>query len=58
MAQEDNKRSTENGETAFSEPIRSVLDALAALRFGAIQLTVHEGKLVQVDITERKRFNT
>ena len=26
------------------------------LKFGAIQLTVHEGKLVQVDVTERKRF--
>jgi hypothetical protein len=56
MAQDDNSRSEARGETAFSEPIRSVLDALAALRFGAIQLTVHEGKLVQVDITERKRF--
>ena len=33
-----------------------LLDALAKLRFGAIQLTVHEGKLVQVDVTERKRF--
>ncbi|MEQ1538519.1 MAG: YezD family protein [Sphingorhabdus sp.] len=56
MAQEDNKRSDERAETAFSEPIRSVLDALATLRFGAIQLTVHEGRLVQVDVTERKRF--
>ncbi len=49
------------GEPAFaalSEPVRIVLDALNSLRFGAIQLTVHEGKLVQVDITERKRFNT
>ena len=57
MAQDDNSRPEERGETGFSEPIRSVLDALAALRFGAIQLTVHEGKLVQVDITERKRFS-
>lgn len=43
---------------ALSEPVRIVLDALNSLRFGAIQLTVHEGKLVQVDITERRRFNT
>lgn len=56
MAKHDNTASDQTGETAFSEPIRAVLDALAALRFGAIQLTVHEGKLVQVDITERKRF--
>ena len=43
---------------SFPEPVRAVLDALAKLRFGAIQLTVHEGKLVQVDVTERKRFTT
>ncbi|OYU03522.1 MAG: hypothetical protein CFE36_03410 [Sphingomonadaceae bacterium PASS1] len=41
---------------SLSEPLRAVLDALNTLRFGAIQLTVHDGKLVQVDITERKRF--
>ena len=41
---------------SLSEPLRTVLEALNRLRFGAIQLTVHDGKLVQVDITERKRF--
>lgn len=40
----------------LSEPVRCVLAALNSLKFGAIQLTVHDGKLVQVDITERKRF--
>ena len=30
--------------------------ALAKIRFGAIQLTVHEGKLVQMDVTEKRRF--
>lgn len=49
-------------ETAKSEPeaasraVQTVLDALAKLRFGAIQLTVHEGRLVQVDVTERHRY--
>jgi len=37
-----------------------VLDALATavanLRFGQIQLTVHDGKVVQLDVTERHRF--
>ena len=37
--------------------LQSVLDALGRLKFGAIQLTVHEGKLVQVDVTERQRFS-
>ena len=36
--------------------IKTVLEALEKLRFGAIQLTVHEGKLVQVDVTERHRY--
>ncbi len=39
-----------------SRALQTVLDALAKLRFGAIQLTVHEGKLVQVDVTERHRY--
>ncbi len=45
------------GNEPLSEPVRLVLDALKSLRFGAVQLTVHDGKLVQVDITERKRFS-
>lgn len=36
--------------------VQTVLDALDKLRFGAIQLTVHEGRLVQVDVTERHRY--
>ena len=57
MTDETKSRLEEADTSAFPEPIRAVLNALAKLRFGAIQLTVHEGKLVQVDITERKRFS-
>jgi hypothetical protein len=56
MTDEPIDRVEETNKTSFPEPIRAVLDALAKLKFGAIQLTVHEGKLVQVDVTERKRF--
>ena len=38
------------------EHLRVVAEALARLRFGVIQLTVHDGKLMQVDVTERRRF--
>lgn len=51
------QRPPETEKASSPEPIRAVLDALAKLKFGAIQLTVHEGKLVQVDVTERKRFS-
>lgn len=39
-----------------ADPLEIVRQSLETLRFGAIQLTVHEGKLVQVDITEKRRF--
>lgn len=36
--------------------IASVRDALSGLRFGNVSLTVHEGRVVQIDVTEKKRF--
>jgi hypothetical protein len=56
MSEEVSGRTTGSEKEPLPEAIQSVLAALSQLRFGAIQLTVHEGKLVQVDITERKRF--
>ena len=38
------------------EHLRSVAEALERLSYGVIQLTVHNGKLMQVDVTERRRF--
>jgi hypothetical protein len=38
------------------EHLRVVVEALGRLRYGVIQLTVHDGKLMQVDVTERRRF--
>lgn len=39
------------------EPLRAVAEALERLRYGVIQLTVHDGKLMQLDVTERRRFS-
>jgi hypothetical protein len=36
--------------------LRAVAEALERLRYGVIQLTVHDGKLTQLDVTERQRF--
>lgn len=38
------------------EHLRLVQEALERLRFGVIQLTVHDGKLMQFDVTERRRM--
>lgn len=37
-------------------PLTAIAEAIAKLRFGAVVLTVHDGKLVQMDVTERQRF--
>lgn len=41
----------------LNEGVQHVIEALQRLRFGVIQLTVHDGKLMQVDVTERRRFS-
>jgi len=36
--------------------LRVVAEALERLRYGVVQLTVHDGKLMQIDVTERLRL--
>ena len=40
----------------LEESISSVREALAGLKFGNVSLTVHEGRVVQIDVTEKKRL--
>ncbi len=44
------------GRSPLSDPLGVVAEALGRVRYGAIQLTVHDGKVMQVDVTERRRF--
>lgn len=39
-----------------ADPLHVVRETLSTLRFGGILLTVHEGKLVQMEVTEKHRF--
>lgn len=36
---------------------RAVLDAVRGLRFGAVEILVHEGRVVQVETREKVRFD-
>jgi hypothetical protein len=56
MANFIDQRETGDSAAAGNPALQLVIDALARLKYGAIQLTVHEGRLVQVDVTERSRF--
>lgn len=47
---------TQNPEPATPEWLGVVTAKVGALRFGVIQITVHEGRVTQVEVAERTRF--
>jgi hypothetical protein len=54
MTRDDNGVAEPSGVLAAA--LATVSEALGRLRFGAVNLTVHDGKVVQIDVTERKRL--
>ncbi len=40
----------------MEEGLASVREALSGLRFGSVSITVHEGRVVQIDVTEKRRL--
>ena len=44
------------GPSDSEDAIAAVRDYLNTLRFGSIAITVHEGRIVQLDITEKRRL--
>lgn len=49
-------RQAERPDIAAS--IEAVRNALENLRFGSITLTVHDARVVQLDVTEKRRFGS
>lgn len=47
--------STDTNQTA--EVIHEILRAIQELRFGSIEITVHEGRVTQIERREKIRFN-
>jgi hypothetical protein len=43
-------------DSPAADVLALVRAALGTLQFGSILLTVHEGRPVQLDVTDRKRF--
>ncbi len=46
----------DDAQRLLDESLASVREALAGLRFGTVALTVHEGRVVQIDVTEKRRI--
>ncbi len=42
----------------LEESLASVREALQGLRYGSVALTIHEGRVVQIDVTEKKRLKS
>ena len=40
------------------EALAAIRDYLQTIRFGSIALTIHEGRVVQLDVTEKRRLAT
>ncbi|HWU03350.1 MAG TPA: YezD family protein [Novosphingobium sp.] len=40
----------------LAESLENVREALQTIRYGSIALTIHEGRVVQIDVTEKRRF--
>lgn len=36
--------------------LRAAAEAIGRLQFGVVQLVVHDGRVVQLEVTERQRF--
>jgi hypothetical protein len=43
-------------EAADARVLEAVSEAISRLRFGGIELTVHDGHVVQLEVRERQRF--
>lgn len=54
---EPHKRQTPDAQRLLEESVASVREALSGLRFGSVSLTVHEGRVVQIDVTEKRRLS-
>jgi hypothetical protein len=56
MSNNEPERWSRHERQDISTSIDAVRAALEALRFGSITLTVHDARVVQLDVTEKHRF--
>lgn len=36
--------------------IELIVDSLSGIRYGSVQFVIHDGRIVQIDRTEKRRF--
>ena len=45
-----------SGASGPEDAIAAIRDCLQTIRFGSIALTIHDGRIVQLDVTEKRRL--
>lgn len=40
----------------IDEKIKDIVSTLRALEYGSLVITVHDGEIIQIDTTEKKRY--
>ena len=43
-------------ESQIEQAVDALRQALRSLRYGSFSLTVHDGRIVQLDVTEKRRL--
>lgn len=55
-ARDSNPASNPDALQSLEECLANVREALTGLNYGNVTLTVHEGRVVQIDVTQKKRL--
>ena len=42
----------------IDESLADIREALLSLRYGSVAITIHEDRVVQIDVTEKKRLRS
>ncbi len=48
---------TKSGEEANQKVLQEVLRAIQSVRFGAVEIVIHDSKVVQIERREKVRFD-
>ena len=48
---------THTAESIGTDWERAVVEAIRALRYGSVEIVVHEGRVVQIETREKVRFD-
>ena len=56
MTSQPEQTPSPEAQRLLEESISNVREALSGLKFGNVSVTVHDGRVVQIDVTEKKRL--